>query len=66
MSSSSPSMSLREFLKAKADEYGVRDRHRLRDEWLASLNQLLDQLQEWLREADPEGLLDIIKLDRRA
>lgn len=61
MSSSPPSMSFREFLKAKAEEYGVRDRHRLRNEWLASLNRLLDQLQGWLREADPEGLLDIVR-----
>lgn len=59
--SSSPTLSFREFLKAKAEEYGVRDRHRLRDEWLAAVNQLLAQLQEWLQQADPEGLLDIIR-----
>lgn len=58
--STSPSMSFQEFLRAKAEEFGVRDRHRLRNEWIASLNQLLDQLQEWLQQADPEGLLDII------
>src|SRR5271166_3118980 len=53
------SLSFREFLKAKADELGVRDRHRRRGEWLGAIHRLLDQIQDWLRESDPEGVLDI-------
>ncbi len=49
----------REFLKAKAEETGVRDRHRRRGEWLAAIQHLLDQIRDWLRESDPEGVLDI-------
>jgi len=59
--STSPSMTFQEFLRAKAEEYGVRDRHQLRNAWIDSLNQLLDQLQEWLQQADPESLLDIVR-----
>jgi hypothetical protein len=49
----------REFLKTKADEFGIRDRHRRRGEWLAAINRLFDQIRDWLHQSDPEGLLDI-------
>jgi len=52
-------LSFRDFLKAKADELGVRDRHRRRGEWLGAIHRLLDQIRDWLRESDPEGVLDI-------
>jgi len=52
-------LSFREFLKTKADESGLRDRHRRREEWLGAIKQLLDQIRGWLRDSDPEGLLDI-------
>jgi hypothetical protein len=54
-----PALSFREFLRAKAEELGIRDRHRRRNEWLGALHRLADQLQDWLRQSDPEGLLDI-------
>ena len=52
-------ISFRDFLKAKADELGVRDRHRRRGDWLGAIHRLLDQIRDWLRESDPEGVLDI-------
>jgi len=52
-------LSFRDFLKAKADELGVRDRHRRRGEWLGAIHRLLDRIRDWLRESDPEGVLDI-------
>ncbi len=52
-------LSFRDFLKAKADELDVRDRHRRRGEWLGAIHRLLDQIRDWLRESDPEGVLDI-------
>lgn len=54
-----PLLSFREFLKTKADETGVKDRHRRRVEWLEAIRRLLDQIRDWLREFDPEGVLDI-------
>ena len=54
-----PLQSLRDFLKAKANDPGVRDRHRLRKEWLGAIRRLFDQILAWLREADPEEVLDI-------
>ena len=54
-----PSLSFREFLKSKADETGVKDRHRRRGEWLGAIHRLLHQIQDWLRESDPEGVLDV-------
>jgi hypothetical protein len=54
-----PLPSFREFLKTKADETGVKDRHRRRGEWLGAIHRLLDQIRDWLRESDPEGVLDI-------
>ena len=54
-----PMLSFREFLKTKADEAGVKDRHRRRSEWLDAIRRLFDQIREWLRESDPEGVLDI-------
>lgn len=59
----STSMTFREFLKTKADEFGVRDRHRRREEWLNAINRLLTQFQDWLRQADPEGLLDVLRYE---
>ncbi|WP_337173268.1 hypothetical protein [Paludisphaera sp.] len=56
----SPPATLRDFLHAKADEYGVRDRLRRRKEWLDAIGRLYQRLETWMREADPEGLLDIV------
>jgi hypothetical protein len=54
-----PLLSFREFLKTKADETGLKDRHRRRGEWLAAIQRLLDQIRAWLRELDPEEVLDV-------
>src|SRR4051812_37808057 len=52
--------SFSEFLRQKGEEYRVRDRHEQRSEWLEAINSLYDQIRGWLREVDPEGLLDIV------
>jgi len=56
---SSALMDFREFLVSKADEFGVRDRHRRRREWLDSIHAFMDQVRIWLAEADPEQILDV-------
>jgi hypothetical protein len=55
-----PPPSFAEFLRKKGAEFHVRDRHVRRTEWLGALNQLFDQIRGWLRESDPDGLLDFV------
>jgi hypothetical protein len=55
--------SFTEFLRRKGEEFHVRERHGRRSEWLGAINSLYDQIREWLREADPEGLLDIVSYE---
>jgi hypothetical protein len=54
-----PLLSFQEFLKNKADETGVKDRRRRRVEWLGAIRRLVDQILDWLREFDTEGVLDV-------
>jgi hypothetical protein len=49
----------REFLKKKANDEAGPDRARRREEWLASVKALLTQVRDWLKESDPDGLLDV-------
>jgi hypothetical protein len=52
--------SFQEFLQQKVEGSDWRDRKRLRSEWLGALNRLLDQIQEWIGESDPEGILEFV------
>jgi hypothetical protein len=52
--------SFQEFLRQKVEGSDWRDRKRLRSEWLDTLNRLLDQIRAWLRESDPEGVLELV------
>jgi hypothetical protein len=54
-----PGLSFQEFLRGKAEAFGVRDRHRRRSEWLDAIRRLFEEIRGWLRESDPEGLLDV-------
>ncbi len=54
------STSFAEFLRKKTEGSDVRERHRERDQWIAAVKQLLDQIDDWLRDADPEQLLERI------
>lgn len=48
-----------EFLRQKTAGSDIRERNRNRMEWLGALGRLLDQIRDWLRAADPEGLLEV-------
>ena len=50
-------MTLTEFLEEKAKDEVARERWRLREEWVGSVNRLIGQFQTWLREADTPGVL---------
>jgi hypothetical protein len=55
-----------EFLKEKAHDEGVVARRERRQEWLEAVGRLLAQLQNWLREADPDAVLCVesVPVDR--
>jgi hypothetical protein len=52
--------SFQEFLRQKVDISVLQDRNRSRGEWLGAINRLLDQVRDWLRQADPDDLLEIV------
>ena len=56
-------ITFQDFLRRKAEGTDVRERNRNRDEWLKAINGLLDQIEEWLRAADAENLLEIMRYD---
>lgn len=55
--------SFQEFLKQKVEGSDWKDRKRLRAEWLGALNRLLDQIRDWLRESDPDGVLECVNYE---
>ena len=52
--------SFQEFLHKKAEEQKRGFRPDRRDEWIAAVDKLNRQIVDWLRESDPEQLLEII------
>jgi hypothetical protein len=52
--------SFQEFLQQKLEGSDWKYRKRLRSEWLGALNRLLEQIRGWLRESDPEGILEFV------
>ena len=52
-----------EFLKQKTAGSDIRERNRSRLEWQSAVSRLSEQIQHWLREADPESLLEVIGYD---
>jgi hypothetical protein len=52
--------SFQEFLRQKLEGSNWKDRKGLRTEWLGALNRLLDQIRDWIRESDPEGVIEIV------
>ncbi len=55
--------SFQEFLKQKVEGSDWKDRKRLRAEWLGTLDRLLNQIRDWLRESDPEGVLECVNYE---
>jgi hypothetical protein len=53
-------LTFQDLLRQKAEGSALRDRNRSRGEWLAALHRLFDQVREWLHEADPDDVLEIV------
>jgi hypothetical protein len=49
-----------EFLRKKTEGSAWKERKERRVEWLGALNRLLGQIRDFLREADPDGLIEIV------
>ena len=52
--------SFQEFLRRKTEGSAWKERKERRAEWLGALNRLFTQIRGLLREADPEGLIEIV------
>jgi hypothetical protein len=52
-----------EFLRQKSEGTGIRERNRNRSEWLKAVQELLTQIEDWLRAADTENLLEIMRYE---
>jgi hypothetical protein len=52
---------LRDFLSREADQWNAQAAQRAakRDEWVAAVRRLFDQIKAWLHEADTKGVLTI-------
>jgi hypothetical protein len=55
-------MTLREFLQQNAPRDEIL-RRRLREDWIASVDRLLDKLRGWITEANAADLLDLENLE---
>ncbi len=54
------STSFQKFLREKTKGSDLGNRNRSRMEWLGALNRLFAQVQEWLRQSDPDDLLEVV------
>jgi hypothetical protein len=57
--------SFRDFLKQKLAEQHNPQRQQTRDEWIAAVGRLYDQVRAWVADLDPDGLLQIVQTDVR-
>jgi hypothetical protein len=55
-------MTFPEFLKKKAQEPQHTQRRERRDEWVAAVDRLINQLRAWLAASDPEQVLEVVPL----
>lgn len=63
--SQSETLSFREFLQERAAKQQNPLRKQLREEWLASLSRLFDQLIAWVAELDPDHVLEVSRTEFR-
>jgi hypothetical protein len=58
---------LKDFLSEKARQTNQLERRRRREEWVAAVHRLMGRLQDWLRQADPDHVLDVgvIPIEKR-
>ena len=52
-------MTFKEFLEKQAPQSHYRERSERRQEWITAVGRLIEQVREWLTEADPRGVINI-------
>ncbi len=52
-----------QFLEKFAKEQRQPERRQRRDEWIAAVGRLIEQIRAWLAESDPHQLLDVIPFE---
>jgi hypothetical protein len=56
-------MTFQEFLRKQASKGETREKRERREEWVAAVKRLMDQLRAWLKESDPDQVLDVIPME---
>ncbi|MBV9122251.1 MAG: hypothetical protein JO112_02685 [Planctomycetes bacterium] len=56
-------MTFQEFLEKQAYQSHHKERRERREEWIAAVSRLMEQLRTWLAEADPAGVLEIVPME---
>lgn len=59
-------MTFREFLEKQAEQRHHKERRQRREEWIAAVCRLIDQLCAWLAESDPDKVLAVVPMEIEA
>jgi hypothetical protein len=60
-----PVKSFRDFLQEKARAADHDERRNRREEWVGAVERLVSEIRAWLKEADPEGILEVVEVRRQ-
>src|SRR5437763_5999785 len=53
-------MTFREFLEKQAQHSRHKQRRERREEWIAAVGRLIEQLRAWIAQSDPAGVVDVL------
>jgi len=56
-------MTFQDFLEKQAQQQQHKERRERREEWIAAVGRLIGQLREWIAEADPAAVLDVVPIE---
>lgn len=56
-------MTFQQFLERHAQQQQHQERRERRNEWIAAVERLLNQLRTWLAESDPAKVLDVVPVE---
>ncbi len=60
---------LQEFLKQRAEHLSASfpEKVKIQNDWIQAVDRLLNQIKQWLKDADPQAILDVFEesVDRR-
>ena len=56
-------MTFQEFLEKQATKQHHKEHRARREEWIAAVGRLLEQIRAWLAESDPKKVLDVVPVE---